>query len=323
MDVSRSRGHSAQARVVVMNGIVCAIPTLGRPQLAARVVHDLLEQTLTPDVVIVVDASDSETFAALDVLLGSEDRSRVVHERAHTASLTAQRNQGIDLALALDFHWDYIQFMDDDVSFDADYLERAVTTMRDGGWAGLCGATDEARSTTDASIFERVFLLAPPAPGQISKSGRNAGFRFDPTVDRPIAAQWILGCSLYTRSVVERQRFWEQPGYVLYEDVEFSARVNRAGLRVGWLPSLRLGHLELSRSDVAHERAAYQAVYNRAKVLNSLGRRPGVGFWWGLLGLVARSAGGILLRRRSSRLRTKGYLRAIRDSRRDFGTVTS
>jgi len=306
-----------------MSGVVCVIPTLGRPQLAWRVVHDLLNQSLTPDVVIVVDASDAETFAALDVLLEDEDHSRVVHERAHTASLTAQRNQGIDLALALDYHWDYIQFMDDDVSFDADYLERAVFTMREGGWFGLCGATDEARSTADASLFERIFLLAPPAPGQISKAGRNAGFRFDPTAQRPMAAQWILGCSLYLRSVVEAQRFWEQPGYVLYEDVEFSARVNRAGKPVGWLPSLRLGHLELSRSDVAHERAAYQSVYNRAKVLNSLGRRLGVHFWWGLLGLVARSAGGILLRRRSSRMRARGYLRAIRDSRRDFGTVTS
>lgn len=292
--------------------VACIIPTKDRPDLAHEVIQRLARQTCEPTVIVVVDASAPANFDRLAALSAKLHEAHVVHVRAHTASITAQRNQGIEVALEHPT-WDYIQFMDDDVAFDKDLLLTAATAMQRNDLGGLCGATISARARADASLFERVFALTPAEPGRISGTGRNAGYAHDNGQSEPLASEWLLGCSMYRRDVVQDHKFWVQPGYVLFEDAEFSSRVARAGTSIAWLPSLRLDHLELSRSEPDHRRTGYQMVYNRAKLISSsTGHSPTPVFWWSVLGLLGRAAAGSALRRRGSQQRLAGLWQGAR-----------
>jgi GT2 family glycosyltransferase len=305
-----------------VNRPVVVIPTKGRPAQAAGVVRQCLGQTAVPSAVVVVDSSDGDAFDALEHDLAALDasaRARVVHLRASRASAPGQRNEGIEHAVGL-ADWTCLQFLDDDVEVDDDFLARSMAGLYAGAWGGVCGVTTDGAWARPVGrrVFERLFCLAPGPAGSLSAAGRNSAFSYDAARTGVFGAQWLLGVSMFRREVVEQVRYWdEQDGYVLFDDVEFSVRVARRWA-IGVMPSVRIEHQELSRNAPDDERSAFQMTYNRYRVLRSARSRPGLAFWWSVAGLLLRAAVSAGLGRRSGRLRVRGTLagvRAIRASR--------
>jgi GT2 family glycosyltransferase len=61
----------------------------------------------------------------------------------------------------------------------------------------------------------------------------------------PVAADWICGACLLVRSAAVRQAGGLDPAYFMYaEDVEWGCRMRRAGLRLAYLPAVRVTHLQ-------------------------------------------------------------------------------
>ena len=292
------------------------IPTKGRPVQAASVIAQCLRQTALPSAVVIVDASDPAGFDALERALAGLDadaRRCFVHLNASRASAPGQRNEGIEHAVARD-DWSCIQFLDDDVEVDDDFLARSMNGLYDGDWGGVCGVTTDGAwaRRRGRRLFEAIFCLAPGPAGSLSATGRNAAFSYDPCRTGVVGAQWLLGVAMFRRAVVEQIRYWdEQDGYVLFDDVEFSVRVARRW-QIGTMPSLRIEHQELSRTDPDAERSAFQMTYNRYRVLRSARARVGLAFYWSVMGLLVRAIISALLGRRSGRERIRGTLTGLR-----------
>lgn len=115
-------GHIVNALPEILP-VSVIIPTYLRPDLVCRAVRSVLEQTAPPlEVIVVVDGSDSATFAALATC--TDPRLRIIRPERRLGNADA-RNVGVQEARA-----EWVAFLDDDDVWLPRKLERQGETAR-------------------------------------------------------------------------------------------------------------------------------------------------------------------------------------------------
>lgn len=245
--------------------VAVVVPTRDRPDDLEVLLAALARQSLAPRVVIVVDSSAQPSAPKTDPRLPL----RVVATPPGLAG--AQRNTGIAIALE-DTSAEYIALLDDDVEPADDYLLRLVDGLErnpdSAGISGVAMAVGPAGTTTARSVSagRRALLraagLGGTRSGSLLSSGINIGHLGD---GRPglIEAEWLIGCSIWRRSVMTACRFDDDPkATFLGDDVLFSLEARRHG-RLLIDPSVMLPH---RMSDIGrHSAPMYWAEWVRGR----------------------------------------------------------
>jgi len=130
------------------------IATHNRPDLLSRSVSSVRSQTFRDfEIIVVSDSSDAGTYQTAGRLLGDAD---MFIKRTGTPGPASSRNVGIEQA-----NGQYLIFLDDDDSIDADYLEKLYRECEKNRGAVLfCNfhVIQEDRQTTPISTLSENFI---------------------------------------------------------------------------------------------------------------------------------------------------------------------
>jgi GT2 family glycosyltransferase len=307
------------------------IATRNRHDHLLRAVRSLLEQTVLPAELCIVDSSD-ETQARVEIERMCADAC-VDLDYVHPAprGLTRQRNLGIDRTTG-----DPVFLIDDDVWMAPDAHEEVLAEYE--RWGPELGGV---RGTP----------LRPPIPNRLTvlwrklfgmggwwpeASGRmRAGFFAEAVVDSADVRMiesftgWFMS---FRRSVFERERFDENlTGYAFKEDADFSYRVAKRGYVLVQTPRARVDHLKtqsqrLPPFDLQRMNVANQLYLHRKNMPQTLRHRAAL--WWALLGYLILSVGKAIQTREPGyvtgmlvgaweQARGRGFARPADESERD------
>lgn len=242
------------------------IPTKDRGELVIGAAAHLADQELVPVSIVIVDASSPPFEAPVELrerLASKGTALVVVHDLPSTA---AQRNHGADLV-----ETPLVLFMDDDIELPPDYVSALVARWRVHGFDKLTGAVGGMDGVFVPQrrldrLFRELFLLHvydPKAASTTFRRSQKLRFtRADGEVFIPAAS---TGAVLYRTALVQKHRFSERfDGYVLGEDIDFSARLTREG-PILHVPAVRSVHTsgpaQTKSSQRWHHRGRHEAYF--------------------------------------------------------------
>lgn len=294
--------------------VAVLVATRNRPELLESLAQRIDAQTLKPSIVVIVDSSDGVTSGRWVSDAG------VPTERIGTtiASLTAQKNLGLDFLFRPGSTFDAVAVLDDDVEPGPDYLHLLTAGLLcDDAVVGVSATIDTPAPVTSDNFLrrvQRVFLLTSDEPGRLLPSGINVGVHRGQlsSISEP---EWLMGVSVWRASVAMQLRYMPQaPGSSLGEDVEFSVRAARFGA-LRQYPDVILGH-----SLAQHGRAdpwlqQFRWIRNRSEIIRAMGGGPRhwTAYWWSNLGqAIILSNGAIRLIKRKNRQTHAHYLDSLR-----------
>jgi GT2 family glycosyltransferase len=213
------------------------IPTLMRTTILAKTVANLVDCNPPPDEVILVDADGDGSARRLADEQDARRERPVVRYLSTPASLTFQRNRGIDEARG-----DVIVFLDDDVAVPPDVFSRLAEAYADPSIVGATGRVVEPHGKRIGGVGSRLRALFPGTPpGRFTRFGYPRYVREAETP--PAHVEYMLGCFMSARrDVAAAVRFDEAlGGYALAEDEDFSYRLSREG-PIRYLPDIVVHH---------------------------------------------------------------------------------
>jgi len=227
--------QEVESRVQVKNGLVLVIPTRNRGKTLRTLLESIRFLSFMPDSTIVVDASDefrdfSEEFSDINL----------IHLNSERASAAFQRNMGIETAVNFFPNFQFIAFLDDDVTVNLDYFQNTVTLLNNNpDFIGISGLAlyDQGKPTRRNKVLD--FFGWSGSPGSLTKSIVNISPQGLETFKQ---VDWLIGCSVWRRRVVESLRFEADfQGQSLFEDVIFSVRASELG-KLGCDPNIIIRH---------------------------------------------------------------------------------
>ncbi|MEX2430633.1 MAG: glycosyltransferase family 2 protein [Dehalococcoidia bacterium] len=209
------------------------IATANRPEPLRETLATLAAQTLLPDEVIVVDASEAPHTADLIRQLAPSFPVPLHCLPAAKKAAAAQRNQGADHAQG-----DLFFFLDDDLLIEPDFLHHVVQVFADDRSArvGAVSGTITNQTYGSPSRWTRLFLRLMAGEKCDSYAGRVIGPALNllPADNgQPIqSVQWLPSTAVaYRADVFHRHRFGGFfTGYSFAEDLHLSARVAKTHL---------------------------------------------------------------------------------------------
>lgn len=269
------------------------IATRNRPDELVATVQSVVEQTVLPGEICIVDSSvETPARAKIEELCES---AGLMFDYVHPAprGLTVQRNVGLERTTG-----DPVFLIDDDVRLAPDCHEEVLKEYeRWGEELGGVQATDTEPSDSSwpAKLWRKTFGMGgwwPEASGRVRPGFWIEGVSVAAGVRRIEA---FVGFFMsYRRAVFEDERFDENlAGYGHKEDIDFSYRVSRRWILVK-TPRARCHHLKVqtSRMPAFHlmrMNLANQFYLHRKNMPQDLRHRSAL--WWGLLGLFLLNIG--------------------------------
>jgi glycosyltransferase involved in cell wall biosynthesis len=210
----------------LISAVIC---TYGRSTALDRLLQCLQMQRYTNFEVLVVDGNGeiSPARSAVEQFLQRTEAGFDLSVIRSPRGLTRQRNVGLAAAKG-----DVICFLDDDVTFDSDFLANVAAIFDDPGMHDVGGITaydplNYAAAETWRWRLRRAFGVIPDlTPGQVDHLGRAVPLSFlKPSNDyRQIG--WLAGfCMIYRTAAIGDLRFDEALGTYGGEDRDFSIRV--------------------------------------------------------------------------------------------------
>lgn len=206
---------------------------------SGRVLEDFLDsvdaQTFRDFAVYVVDNASADNSLEL---VGARPR-RALHVLANETNLGVAQgnNQGIEAALAAGCEW--ILLVNNDTSFDPDFLERLVAGAERNEWpvvTPLIAATEPPDTVWYGGGHFRW------AEG-ILVEHEHAGESLASQSPAPRTTDYAPTCALLVRRSVFEQIGTMDPSYFVYfDDVDFMLRLRRAGIPVMLDPSVVFTH---------------------------------------------------------------------------------
>ena len=270
------------------------IATRNRPEHLLSTVRSLVEQTLLPEELCIVDSSDATPTR------GEINEHCVRHglplDYVHPAprGLTVQRNIGIGRTSG-----DPVFFIDDDVRMEPECHEQIMHEYaRWGPELGGVRATPVRvfRPPWFSVLWRKLFGIGgwwPEASGAM-----RAGFFVEGISDSAGVRKleyfngWFMS---YRRAIVQRHRFDERlSGYSYKEDIDYSYRVVKDGYVLLQTPAARADHLKTTTSrmspfDIQRMNIANQFYLHRKHMPPTARYR--LALWWALLGLFVLNVG--------------------------------
>jgi len=286
------------------------IPTKGRINEALECINSILNQTLLPHEIIIIDSSKNTSLSSFLKRRTPTEHTKIKYVY-FDACLTAARNKGVQQSSG-----NIIFFFDDDVVLDRDYIKEVVKVFRDdrdGSIAGVMGKITNIRTNMSAlnTAFRRLFFLSYFGDGKFRSSGITTSVQHE---KRIVKTNFLTGCGMaYRRKIFREFTFDEKleklSGYCYREDVDFSYRVSRK-YTLMFTPFAKLEHRQSKKSRINSMLTKRQHIFNHyylfkrnmPKHLTNL-----IAFCLSILGLLLLS-----IARKNAR-RTAGILRGILD----------
>ena len=286
-------------------GSCFVIATRNRHEPLVEAVRSIVEQTVLPAELCVVDSSD-EPLGRPEVERLSADAG-ITLEYVHPAErgLTIQRNIGIERTTG-----DPVFLIDDDVTLAPDVHEEILAEYARWGpeLGGVRGAPvhppDPSRLTI---LWRKLFGMGgwwADGSGKMRPGFFVEGVASSDSVRRvEYMNGWFMS---YRRAVFEHERFDERlAGYAWKEDIDFSYRVVKRGYVLVQTPKARIVHHKSSSERLSpfdHQRMALanQFYLHRKNMPQTL--RYKAALWWALLGALPLNVGKVV------QTRDPGYL---------------
>jgi len=272
----------------VKSGLALIIPTRNRPDLLRRLLANLEELSLKPDVIIIVDSSD----AGKNFELKSEFIN--IHQiMTGYKSAAIQRNIGLDhldnYNKAEDIR--FISFLDDDVMVPNDYFDlvlRGITQTNDCvGLSGIATTSEDAKTRIRRNRLTD-WIGITGNPGALTGAAINIS-PFGLTIKSEV--DWLIGCSTWKAMIFQNLRFEHDFfGQSIFEDVIISVRARKLGKLI-CDPSIVLQH-DLATEGRPIARDHYlNWVKNRFRIFSyDVPNLSKYKFWFLILSLIANSA---------------------------------
>lgn len=266
--------------------ISVVIPTRG-DQNMENILTCLQAQTFKDfEVIFVVDK-------ILELGIGNQESGNITYITNLNSSLCPNNNASI-----LRNYWikaakgDYILLMDDDEQFDTDYFEKNLSLR-----------------TSYREKIGKDFVLTPTLMYRKTWGIQNQWFSyFNYFLSRPIPMhlkkerdyiQMYSGNSLFAPAYIFQQILFDEQLDFVYEDLDFTYRIHRAGYPIIVLRDLKIYHMErdktlLEHARVGNEYAAYRKAKHRVMFVKKYAHRwekilfYSLGFWWHPLRLIAK-----------------------------------
>lgn len=269
------------------------IATRNRPDELLETVESLVEQTVLPAELCVVDSSDTTPVRARIEELCSSAGLKLDYVHPAPRGLTVQRNVGLDRTTG-----DPVFLIDDDVWLAPDCHEACLQEYDKWGpeLGGVrASAVKPVDSSWPAKMWRKIFGIGgwwPENTGRLRKGFWIEGISSSAGVKRTEA---FVGYFMsYRRSVFEHERFDEAlSGYGHKEDIDFSYRVSRRFILVQ-TPKAKCEHMktQTARMPAFHLQRmnlANQFYLHRKNMPQDRAHR--FALWWGLLGLFFLNIG--------------------------------
>ena len=201
--------------------------------------ESLDRQTLLPDELIIVDASEyDESYGLIQNKISSS--KYLIKYLKTEPGLTRQRNIGIR-----ESRGKYIFFFDDDVILDSEFVQVIYETFLRFDRQNIGGITGQitnisAKGNLLNRLFKKVFFLTDYGKGKLKLSGFPAHRN-----DDELAFVEVLSgsCMAYAKEVFSRYSFDENLNeYAYMEDVDFSYRISKE-YKLVYQPEAKLEHL--------------------------------------------------------------------------------
>jgi glycosyltransferase involved in cell wall biosynthesis len=275
------------------------IATRNRPGELLTTIESLVEQTVLPAELCIVDSSDETPAREKIEQMCADVGLPLDYHHPAPRGLTIQRNIGIDRTKG-----DPIFFIDDDVFMAPDCHEEILKEYeRWGPELGGVRATPmkPARPPWISVMWRKLFGIGgwwPEASGKM-----RAGFWVEGVSEAAGVRKleymtgWFMS---FKREVFEHERFDEAlSGYGHKEDVDFTYRVSRKYVLLQ-TPKARCDHFQTITSRLpSHQlmrmNLANQFYLHRKNMPQDLRHR--VALWWGLLGLFLLNVGRATFKR--------------------------
>jgi len=277
----------------VNDELAIVIPTRNRPDDLRNCLQSLVDQTMTPGLVVIADASDNGLSADVAGEYGSSIR-KIEHIACAVAGVTAQRNEGL---LHIRPETKYVGFADDDVVFDARYFSRIVALLDHApdvvGASGVSTEPIHQIRRLDAMLLRLFLLGAASESGQVLPSGVNVR---PPRHGPATEVGWLFGCAVYRSALFDSNRFSEELlGYGAYEDVDFSLSAKRRG-RLVVDPQATLQHRHSTENRIGLRELHATSIAHRYRLVMShrdQGLRPAA-YWWSVCGAAGFALASLL-----------------------------
>jgi glycosyltransferase involved in cell wall biosynthesis len=218
--------------------IVC---TYRRPEPLALLLQSLASQTLKSFEVLLVDGAGTDGVAQTRGVASAHAPELDLKVMSSPKGLTKQRNAGLQAATG-----DIVCFLDDDVTFDSDFLDKTAALFESRVMAGIGGVTaydviNYPQRVNSRWRLRRLLRIIPSLrPGDISRLGASVPVSFFPRFSglRPVGFFYGF-CMIFRRAAIDGLWFDQDLPTYGGEDRDFSFRVSRE-----W-PLMLCGDLEI------------------------------------------------------------------------------
>jgi GT2 family glycosyltransferase len=286
---------------------------MNRVQELVRCIKSIVFQSLPPDEVIIVDASDTgKTYSKIKEEFGQDSRFKYIHTKP---ALTHQRNTGVRNSSG-----DIVFFLDDDVVLDRDFVKKIVKVFENASEkkiGGVMGNIVNLRRPIGFKanlhiLIERIFLLPTSGNGRFRASGCPT---FVHGAEEIKSVEFLSGgLTAYRREVFKDFRFDEgfpDPRFNADDD-DFSYRVSRKYKNV-YTPYAKLVHSPSFIGREKHYERARITLESRYYVVKkNFSHTPKniFAFWWSVIGLLVQAI--VAMDKESF----KGLIRGVTDIRK-------
>lgn len=212
---------------VFMHKFAFIIATKDRPEEIRTLMQNLVDQSIHPSEVIIIDASkiSNENVVSEFQML----KIKYLHY-AGEPSASAQRNLGIR---AVNPGIDLIGFLDDDCTLEEGALEKMMRFW-DKAPSNVGGCSFNLRNPAPAgnrkircNSITRWLGIYSDIPGVVTRSGWGT---ITGTVDKDLEVKWVPSTAVVWRKQIFNTEYFEEffKGYSYLEDLDFSYNVSKS-----------------------------------------------------------------------------------------------
>jgi N-acetylglucosaminyl-diphospho-decaprenol L-rhamnosyltransferase len=224
-----------------MNDFAVVIVTKDRPQKLEKAIASVLKIPEINEIIVIDNHSENPVELALS------DKIKIIRN-SKTEGISTNRNQGINATTA-----PYVIFLDDDAFIEHLPLAKIKSFFIENNTVGIIAPKvlyPDGRIQESIRSFPTVPSLIWRGLGIYKIYAPNWYLKYvNPSrTNTPTEIDWCIGaCHIVRRSIFNTIGLFDEYFKLVYDDVDFCARVNRAGFKVVFWPDSSVTH-EYTRS---------------------------------------------------------------------------
>lgn len=206
------------------------LPTRNRVVSLRKMLNSLAEQSVQPEEIIIIDASENQETKKLCISTIPDLKSKLVYYQAQEKGAAIQRNQAIKYATQ-----DWIWFIEDDIIFEPNCLQKLWQALENNHKLGGVNAMITNQKYSPPGKISSYLFKFLHGRYETSYAGKCIGPALNllpednPNLPEVVAVEWLnTTCVLYRREALPQPIFSSFfTGYSLLEDVTLSLTVGK------------------------------------------------------------------------------------------------